>query len=166
MAITQLDTTISSGAVIVRSGEGQTLRWGPGGKVRIVAGANSTDQSFSLVEVTDPPGSGAPLHVHHDEAEGFYILNGTIELTCGAEKLTGHAGDFVYAPKDVPHKYSVVGDTPARLSLLFSRPGFEMFFAEGGAPLDEPPAGPPDPEAFRRLVKKYGMELLETAICH
>jgi hypothetical protein len=46
--------------------------------------------------------------------------------------------------------------------LLFSRPGFESFFSEAGAPLDEPPAGPPDPQQFQRLVRKYDMELLET----
>jgi len=46
--------------------------------------------------------------------------------------------------------------------LLFSRPGFENFFAEGGSPIDQPPAGPPDPDALRSLVEKYGMELLET----
>jgi quercetin dioxygenase-like cupin family protein len=136
------------------------------GKVRIIAGASSTHTSFSVVEVTDAPGVGAPLHVHHGEAEGFYVLDGRIELTCGTENLTAQAGDFIYAPKDVPHKYSVVGDKPARLLLFFSRPGFEMFFAEGGAPLHEPPSGPPDANAFRRLVEKYDMELLETAPCH
>jgi hypothetical protein len=104
--------------------------------------------------------------VHHCEAEGFYILDGRIELSCGAENFSAQAGDFIYAPKDVPHKYSVVGDKPARLLLFFSRPGFEMFFAEGGAPLHEPPSGPPDANAFRRLVEKYDMELLETAPCH
>ena len=166
MAIAELETTLSSGAVVVRSGGGQTLRWGRGGKVRIIAGASSTDTSLSLVEITDEPGTGAPLHVHHGEAEGFYILDGTIELTCGTQKVLGHAGDFVYAPKDVPHKYFVVGDKQARLLLLFSRPGFEMFFAEGGAPLDQPPASPPDSNAFRRLVEKYDMELLEAAQCH
>lgn len=163
---TELDREVSSGATIVRSGEGQTLRWGMGGKVRIIAGASSTDRSFSVVEVTDAPGVGAPLHVHHGEAEGFYILDGQIELTCGTENLTAHTGDFVYAPKNVPHKYLVVGDKPARLLLFFSRPGFEMFFAEGGAPLDQAPSGPPDAAAFERLVNKYDMELLESAPCH
>ena len=153
--------TTGSGAVAVRAGEGQTLRWGPAGKIRIIAGANSTDGSFSIVESTEPAGSGAPLHVHHAEAEGFYILEGTIELTCGEQKLTARAGDFVYAPKDVPHKYSVVGDKPARLLLIFSRPGFERFFAEGGSPIEQPPSGPPNPEMFRHLVEKYDMELLE-----
>jgi hypothetical protein len=40
--------------------------------------------------------------------------------------------------------------------------GFEQFFAEGGTPIDEEPAGPPDLDAFRRIVEKYDMELLET----
>jgi hypothetical protein len=82
-------------------------------------------------------------------------------LTCGTQTVTARAGDFVYTPKDVPHKYTVLGDKAARVLLLFSRSGFEMFFAEGGSPLDQPPAGPPNPEVFRRLVEKYGMEMLQ-----
>jgi quercetin dioxygenase-like cupin family protein len=148
-------------AMAVRSDEGLSVRWGPSGVLRILAGADSTDGSFSVVEVTEPPGSAAPLHVHHAEAEAFYVLEGEIELSCGEQNLTAGAGDFVYTPKGVPHKYSVVGQQPARVLLLFSRPGFEMFFAEGGTPLDQPPAGPPDIEEFQRLVRKYDMELLE-----
>ena len=162
MAMSQLDTTLSSGtAVVVRSGQGQTLGWGRGGRVRIIAGASSTDRSFSLVEVTDAPGVGAPLHVHHGEAEGFYVVEGTIEITCGARTLTAGAGDFVYTPRDVPHTHAVVGDTAARVLLLFSRPGFEQFFAEAGTPLDQPAAGPPDPKRMQQLAEKYDLELLE-----
>ena len=149
------------GGAVVRAGEGQAVRWGPAGVLRVLASADSTDGCFSLVEVTEEPGSAAPLHVHHGEAEGFYILEGTIELTCGEDTVTATAGDFVYAPKDVPHKYGVVGEQTARMLLLFSRPGFESFFLEGGAPLNQPPAGPPDLDAFRRLVEQYGMDLLE-----
>jgi mannose-6-phosphate isomerase-like protein (cupin superfamily) len=139
----------------------RAVRWGPAGVVRILAGADSTDGTFSVVEAIEEPGSAAPLHVHHGEAEAFYILEGAIELTCGEDGLTASAGDFVYTPRDVPHKYAVVGEQPARVLLLFSRPGFESFFAEGGTPLDQPPAGPPDPEQFQGLVRKYDMELLE-----
>ncbi|HSU18650.1 MAG TPA: cupin domain-containing protein [Acidobacteriaceae bacterium] len=161
MAIAHSEAANSTGPVVVRSGEGQTLRWGPEGRIRIIAGASSTGGSFSVVESTEPPGSGAPLHVHHGEAEGFYILEGTVELTCGDQAVKAHPGDFVYAPRDVPHKYTVVGPKPARLLMLFSRPGFEMFFAEGGSPVDQAPPGPPSPAAFRGLVEKYDMELLE-----
>ena len=64
------------------------------------------------------------------------------------------------APKDVPHKYSVVGEEAARVLLLFSRPGFESFFAEAGSPLDAPPAGPPDPAALVQLAARYECEVL------
>ena len=152
----------TAAASVVRAGEGTTVRWGPAGQIRILAGADSTDGSFSIVESLEQPGSGAPLHVHHGEAEGFYVVEGAIELTCGEQTVIASAGDFVYTPKDVPHKYRVAGDRPARVLLLFSRPGFESFFAEGGAPIDEPPAGPPDPAEMQRLVARYDMELLET----
>jgi mannose-6-phosphate isomerase-like protein (cupin superfamily) len=161
MSVVDTETAKHAGALVVRSGQGETLRWGPTGKVRILAGASSTNRSFSVVECVEPPGSGAPLHVHHGEAEAFYILEGTVELTCGAETVAARAGDFVYAPKDVSHKFTVLGDKPARLLMMFSRPGFEMFFAEGGSPIEQPPAGPPDVARFRRLVEKYDMELLE-----
>jgi quercetin dioxygenase-like cupin family protein len=149
-------------AAVVRPGDGLSVRWGPAGVIRILAGAESTDGSFSVVEATEPPGSAAPLHVHHGEAEAFYVAEGAIELTCGDETLAATAGDFVYTPKDVPHKYVVVGDRPARVLLLFSRPGFESFFIEAGAPLDRPPSGPPDPAAMQEIVRKYELELLET----
>jgi quercetin dioxygenase-like cupin family protein len=150
-----------AGLSLVRSGEGQAVRWGPAGVVRIIAGAESTSGSFSIVETTEPPGSAAPLHVHHAEAEAFYILEGTIELVCGEQTLTAQAGDFVHTPSDVPHKYRVLGEHPARVLLMFSRPGFEQFFAEGGTPLDQQPAGPPDPEQMQRLFAKYELDVLE-----
>lgn len=149
-------------ATVVRQNEGPSVRWGPGGVMRILAGAESTDGSFSICEAIEQPGSAAPLHIHHAEAEGFYVLEGEIELTCGEQTVTVSAGDFVYAPKEIPHKYLVVGQQPARVLLLFSRPGFESFFAEGGTPLDQPPVRPPAPDEFQRLVRKYDMELLET----
>jgi hypothetical protein len=47
---------------------------------------------------------------------------------------------------------------PARVLLLFSRPGCESFFAEARAPFGQPRAGPPAAE----LIEKYQLEPLET----
>jgi mannose-6-phosphate isomerase-like protein (cupin superfamily) len=144
-------------AVLVRAGEGETVRWGPAGRIRVIAGSAATRGSFSIVESTEPPGSAAPLHVHHGEAEGFFVLEGTVELTCGNDTLTVSAGDFVYTPPDVPHRFVVGGGQPARMLLLFSRPGFEQFFLEAGAPLSGPPKGPPD----AAVLERYDLEVLE-----
>jgi mannose-6-phosphate isomerase-like protein (cupin superfamily) len=144
-------------AAVVRAGEGETVRWGPAGQIRVIAASGTTDSSFCIVEATEPPGSAAPLHVHHGEAEAFFVLEGAVELTCGDDTVDASAGDFVYTPRDVPHKYVVVGSEPARVLLLFSRPGFEQFFLDAGAPLDGPPGGPPDP----RILEQYDLEVLE-----
>lgn len=39
-----------------------------------------TDQSYTLIEMTVPPGGGTPLHSHPDTHETFYILEGEIDL--------------------------------------------------------------------------------------
>lgn len=142
---------VTAGAVVVGPEGGQSLPWGPAGTIRIVAGAASTDGSFSVCEVREEPGSGAPLHVHNGEAEAFYVLQGTLELTCGDETVPATAGDFVYTPRGVPHRYVVVGEEPARVLLLFSRPGFETFFVEASA----------DPGSLPRIAGRYDLELLE-----
>lgn len=155
-----MSTVTEASAKLVRRGEGTSVRWGPAGVVRIVAGENDTDSSFSICEVTEGPGSAAPLHVHHGEAEAFYVLEGRAEIACGETVVDAGPGDFVYAPRGVPHKYRVLGEQTLRMLLFFSRPGFESFFAEAGAPMDRP-SGPPDPDAIRRVVGKYNLELLE-----
>jgi Cupin domain len=153
--------TATPAAMVVRSGEGQTFRWGrrapsPSSRGR----ARLTGRSASLSEPSRPV-AARRYTCTIAEAEAFYILDGAVQLTCGDQTVTAHAGDFVYTPKDVAHKFVVAGDKPARMLMLFSCPGFERFFAEGGSPVDQPPAGPPSPDAFRQLVEKYNMELLE-----
>ena len=50
-------------AVIMRSGKDKCSA----GIIRILAGAESTDASFSIVEYIEPPASGATLHVNPHE---------------------------------------------------------------------------------------------------
>jgi len=49
-----------------------------------------TGGAFALLEVTAPPQSAVPLHVHTREDETFFILDGTIEAECGGCELTLH----------------------------------------------------------------------------
>jgi uncharacterized cupin superfamily protein len=40
---------------------------------------DTTDGRFCLLEATNmPPGLASPYHVHHNEDEAFYILEGTV----------------------------------------------------------------------------------------
>ena len=56
-------------------------------------------------------GDEPPLHVHRDHDEGFYVIEGelTLYLPGGDERVLS-SGDFVLAPRAVPHTYVAGAD--------------------------------------------------------
>ena len=118
---------------------------------RIHASSARTD-GFALIEVFGPPGSQPPLHVHHDEDEGFYVLEGELTLWAGDETRTLRAGEFVLAPQQIPHTVRV-GDGRARW-LVIAGPRFEAFVRAVGELTSS------GPEHLARLAAEHGIELL------
>jgi mannose-6-phosphate isomerase-like protein (cupin superfamily) len=71
-------------------------------------GTNVTVLFFASDEI----GAGPPLHVHkYDEV--FIIREGHAVFTIGDEKIEAKAGDVLFGPADVPHKFRNIG--PGRL---------------------------------------------------
>jgi quercetin dioxygenase-like cupin family protein len=62
-----------------------------------------------------PPDTGVPMHVHHAEDESMYVVDGEVVARVGDAGVTCRPGDALMLPRDVPHGWRVVGDTPARL---------------------------------------------------
>jgi mannose-6-phosphate isomerase-like protein (cupin superfamily) len=62
--------------------EGVAAFESPAGEDVVVrAGGDESGGSYDLMEVTVPPGPGVtPLHVHHDNDEAFYVLDGELSL--------------------------------------------------------------------------------------
>ena len=88
-------------AFAVRSGDGEA-RWWLGALAVIKATAADTGGHLALVDVTDPPGVEAPLHVHHKEDEAFWVLEGDVTFEVGGKTIQAGAGDFVFGPRDAP----------------------------------------------------------------
>src|SRR5947199_6796672 len=105
----------------VASGEGLADVWWKTGRITVKVAGAETGNAFSQIEVNDPRGGGTPLHVHHNEDETFYVLEGELTFLVGEERIDVAAGDFLFAPRDIPHAY-VVRSERARL-LVPDRPG-------------------------------------------
>lgn len=123
----------------------------------------TTGGAFGLIESwMMPPGFESPYHVHHNEDEAFYVLEGTMAFVCGGKWMTGGAGTYVFGPRNIPHGFKVVGDAPVRMLLLCSPGGFENFVLELSEP--EPAPGqspaPPDMAKLAQAAAKYGIDLL------
>ncbi len=108
-------------AVPSRQGE---ARWWLGALAVIKATAADTGGHLTVLDVTDPPGVEAPLHVHHKEDEAFWVLEGDVTFEVGGMTIQAGAGDFVFGPRDVPHRYKV-GDSGSRMLFMLTPGGFE-----------------------------------------
>ena len=147
----------------VRSDEGEA-RWWLGALAIIKATAADTGGNLTLLDVTDPPGVKAPLHVHHREYEAFWVLEGEVTIEIGGKTIEASAGDFVFGPRDIPHRYTV-GDAGCRMLFIFTPGGFESMLVEmsepaGSRTLPPPSDEEPDWERIAAIAQAHGAELL------
>lgn len=152
-------------SVHVPPGEGPSVWAFSGDRYTLKVGTEDTHGALGAVEAEIPPGSGPPLHVHQNEDEMFYLIEGVLELTDASRTFTAQAGSFILLPRGSTHRFVNVGDTPARMLMLFTPSGFEQFFMEVGrevvpgkpAPSSEEFAADVD-RSMRIAAEKYGIE--------
>ena len=146
------------------SADAGQARWWFDSLAVVKATAADTGGLLSIVEVTEPPGSEAPLHVHHHEDEGFWILDGNVTFEVGDTAIEAHAGDYVFGPRGIPHRY-MVGPAGCRMLFLVTPGGFEELIIAMSAPaasrtLPPPSDEEPDWEQVAAIAKAHGNELL------
>ncbi len=140
----------------VPPGGGRSL-WVFGGLVTFYALGEETGGAFTLFEEATEPQDRAPPHLHHEEDQAFYVLEGDHEFVCGGETFAAKPGAFVYVPRGTVHSFENVGETPGRL-LILSTPagGTEGFFFEVGKPAMDRSSPPPSstaPEGMEGIAK-------------
>jgi mannose-6-phosphate isomerase-like protein (cupin superfamily) len=134
--------------------DGERLRFGEV-EVLVKASADTTGGAFTIFEERDPVDT--PLHVHTNEDELFYVLEGEHLFRVGDEEHRAGPGDVVFAPRGVPHAQRRVTPRSGRVLIMTSPAGFEGFFrmlAEADA------AGTLGPEAYTSASEKYGISWL------
>src|SRR5437762_6794580 len=103
-------------AFVLRPNEGRVIDLG-GFSVSVKAGADDTAGAFSLLEADEPAGFGPPMHIHHESAEAFYVLQGEYAIFLEDRELSCPAGSFVYIPAGVPHGFRVGPSASRKLNL-------------------------------------------------
>ncbi len=107
-----------------------------------------------IIENTFRAKGGPARHLHYDQDEWFYAVEGEFIIEVGQEKFSMKPGDSLLAPRQVPHVWAYVGDTIGRMLITFMPAGkMEAFFREVTKANAMPPQ---DPE----LWHAHGMELI------
>jgi mannose-6-phosphate isomerase-like protein (cupin superfamily) len=95
------------------------------------------DAEFVVAEWSDDgrhPGMPiAPIHMHLDEDEAWYVLEGTLDVLLGGRRVHAAAGTAVVAPKGTPHTYANPGPGPVRYLLVMQPRTWALIQALHGA---------------------------------
>ena len=129
-----------------------------------ISGAD-TGGRYGMLEIVVPAGHGSPWHVHPEEDEWFYVIDGALTFYVGDTRFDLTAGGFAFGPKGIPHTF--IGVAPATRALVGLAPvQFEGFLREVGQPaparvLPPPHAGPPpDIARLAPIAKRNGFIIL------
>lgn len=108
-----------------------------------------------VIEITHHARGGPARHLHRDQEEWFYVLEGAFAFEVDAVSTTHGPGDSLLVPRGVPHVWAFVGDGRGRLLITFTPAGsMEAFFRTATAAYVLPPRNAPD------LFRAHGMEEL------
>jgi quercetin dioxygenase-like cupin family protein len=111
-----------------------------------VSGQQTAGALFIMEHVGLAKGGGPPRHLHHEQDEWFYVIDGELVAEVGKERFRLKTGDSVFAPRQVPHGFIYVAEKPGRLLIAFTPAGkMEAYFRDGHGF---------DPASFAR----YGMQ--------
>jgi quercetin dioxygenase-like cupin family protein len=128
--------------------------WFMNGHVTIHLSKTANADGISITEHLLPAGFGPPFHIHRDEDETFYVLEGEFRFKHGETIQHAQAGDVVYLPKGMPHGFRVLSAGGGRC-LIITRGGFENMLrsASRSAPaVTLPQQVEPTPEMQARLA--------------
>lgn len=153
--------TLPEGALVVGPGEGKTFSGRSGYTLATLAGADATRGAYAFQEMTVQPGFPGPVpHIHHNEDEAIYVLEGEITLRVGDQLITAPAGTFVLMPRDVVHTFSNPSTEPTRVLVISSPGAVERYFEEAIALAKESPGGVPNREKLAALAATYNIEFV------
>jgi len=130
-----------------------------GNTFRILEDGDATDGRVGVVEcILDPGWPGPPQHIHNAHDETFFVLEGNIRFSSGADSFVATPGQLVTIPAGDPHTFgNADADTRARLLGSVSPSRFINFFRE----LRDLPVnadGRADAAELLALMKEYDSE--------
>ncbi|MEK1886525.1 MAG: cupin domain-containing protein [Phyllobacterium sp.] len=130
---------------------------------RLVSG-EQTDGCFCLFENRSDGHTKTPIHVHANDDETVYVVEGQLTAVVDGNARTLSAGESIFLKRGIPDQLMNRGGQPSRYLLVGTPSLFEQFLAEAGHELQKGEVvGPPNPADIERLTSaapKFGITIL------
>jgi len=141
--------------VVLRPDEGRAIDLG-NFVMSLKVSSKETGGSFSLLEAAEPPDFGPPMHIHHDCAEAFFILEGEYRIFVEERDFACPAGSFVYIPSGLQHGFRV-GPLPSRKLNLYTPAAMVGYFDALSAAIT---SGEADDARLDEIARAHAMEVV------
>jgi len=106
-------------AVVVAPGAGHRV-----GNVEFLARSADTPRfTFGIIDFA--AGRELEAHVHADEDDAFYVLEGELTFVLRDREVTAAPGTFVLVPPGVRHAFRNDGAVPVRMLNIHAPAGFD-----------------------------------------
>jgi quercetin dioxygenase-like cupin family protein len=112
---------------ILQHQEGQKLQV-LSDQVCIKLPSQNSENRMTVVTVDAPPGSVVAPHIHLDEEESYYMLEGSITIQIDGVESLVQTGDFVHIPAGTPHGYQNNSSQPSRFLAWSIGGALDQFF--------------------------------------
>lgn len=122
-------------------------------KLDIKISGKDTDNGLAVFEQTGlTPKGGPPLHIHPNQDEWFYIIDGEYLFQVGEERYPMKKGDTIFLPRNVQHAFIQLSETGKVIVSYLPAGKMEAFFAA-----TDKWDSPPSREEIVRVFAEHGM---------
>lgn len=144
-------------AFIMEGGDGRPIHV-IGEDVTIKISSRDTGGAFAVFEGRTRPLHGPPLHLHRDQDEWWYVVEGEYLFEVDGQEIHASAGATVFAPRGSRHTFQNIGIAAGHTITTVVPGGLDLFFEEVETAV--PRGGVPDLAKMLPIFEKYKLELL------
>ncbi len=105
------------------------------------------------------PKGGPPVHIHPNQDEWFYIINGEYLFQVGEDKYYMKAGDTIFLPRNVQHAFVQLSEIGKVIVSYIPAGKMENFFA-----VTDKWTSPPTKEEIYKVFAEHGMQVVGEAL--
>ncbi|MCC5633252.1 cupin domain-containing protein [Nostoc sphaeroides CHAB 2801] len=131
--------------------------WVVGDLVKFIQTGEETGGQYDLFDAYIPPNVGTTPHIHLEQDEGFYIVDGEVKFQLNDKIIIATPGTFVNVPKDTIHAYRNLEAIPARMIIQGVPSGLDKLIEDTSRPGTDISAAFPafSDEALDRIVEIF-----------
>lgn len=119
-----------------------------------------TDNEVAVFEQTGlTPNGGPPLHIHPEQDEWFYVIEGDYLFVVGKDKYQIKAGDTIFLPRKVPHAFVQLSEKGKMIVSYVPAGKMEAFFA-----VTDKWTSTPSKEEIVQVFAEHGMQVVGPAL--